>query len=68
MVSKIRNVETIGTSTKYDGGITALSLDVKNFMFFIDISFASRILSIGSEQILCQIRLKIKNEGQPLTL
>ena len=42
MVSKIRNIETIRTSTKCDGGITALSLDVKNCIYFVDILFASK--------------------------
>ena len=42
MVSKIRSIEVVGTSTKCDGGITALSLGVKNFIYFVDISFASK--------------------------
>ena len=42
MVSKIRNIETIGTSTRCDGGITALSLDARNCIYFVDISFASK--------------------------
>jgi hypothetical protein len=42
MVSKIRIIEVVGTSTKCDGGITALSLGVKNFIYFVDISFASK--------------------------
>jgi hypothetical protein len=44
MVSKFRNIETIGTSTKCDGGITVLSLGVKNFIYFVDISFAPKFL------------------------
>ena len=42
MVSKFRNIETIGTSTMSDDGITALSLGVKNFIYFVDIPFASK--------------------------
>ena len=44
MVSKIRNIETIGTSTKCDGDIIALSLSAKNFIYFVDISFAPKFL------------------------
>ena len=42
MVSKIRIIEVVGTSTKCDSGITALSLGVKNFIYFVDISFAPK--------------------------
>jgi len=42
MVSKIRNIEATGTSTKCDGDIVALSLGIKNFIYFVDISFASK--------------------------
>ena len=42
MVSKIRNIEAIATSTKCDGVITALSLGVLDFIYFVDISFASK--------------------------
>ena len=42
MVSKIRNIEVVGTSTKRDGVNTALSLGVINFIYFVDISFASK--------------------------
>ena len=42
MVSKIRNIEAIEASTKCDSGITAPSLRVKNFIYFVDISFASK--------------------------
>ena len=42
MVSKIRNIEVDETSTKRDGGITAPPLGVKNFIYFVDISFASK--------------------------
>jgi len=42
MVSKIRNIEAIEASTKCDSGITAPSLVVNNFIYFVDISFASK--------------------------
>jgi len=55
MVSKFRNIETIGTSTKCDGDITALSLGVKNFIYFVDISFASKFSYRGDAAKLMPI-------------
>jgi hypothetical protein len=42
MVSKTRIIEVIGTSTKCEGVITTLSLGVKYFIYFVDISFAPK--------------------------
>ena len=47
MVSKIRNIEVVGTSTKCDGDVFALSLGVKNFIYFVDISFAPKFSYCG---------------------
>ena len=44
MVSKIRVPEAIGTSAKYDGGMTALSYIVRDLMHSVDILLASKIL------------------------
>ena len=55
MVSKIRNIETIGTSTKCDGDIIALSLGVKNFIYFVDISFAPKFSYCGDAAKLMPI-------------
>jgi hypothetical protein len=38
MVSKIRILGAIGTSTHFDVGMTPLSHKVENFKYFIDIS------------------------------
>ena len=55
MVSKIRSIETIGTSTKCDGDIIALSLGVKNFIYFVDISFAPKFSYCGDAAKLMPI-------------
>ncbi|MEK9710513.1 MAG: hypothetical protein VW456_09755, partial [Alphaproteobacteria bacterium] len=55
MVSKFRNIETIGISTKCDGDITALSLGVKNFIYFVDISFAPKFLYCDDDAKLMPI-------------
>ena len=55
MVSKIRNIETIGKSTKCDSGIIALSLGVRNFKYFVDISFAPKFSYCGDAAKLMPI-------------
>jgi len=55
MVSKIRNIETIGTSTKCDGDIIVLSLGGKNFIYFVDISFSPKFSYCGNAAKLMPI-------------
>ena len=64
MVSKIRILEPIGTSTKCSGGIPPLAHNSKNFKYFVDISFAPEFSVPMTEQYLCQFST-LKRRGKP---
>ena len=42
MVSKVGILEPIGTSTNCSGGTPPLTYKIKNFRYFVDISFAPK--------------------------
>ena len=62
MVSKIRILKAIETSTNCDGGIIPLSHKVESFTHFVDISFASKFLSTVKPAISMPIS-KTKKRG-----
>ena len=62
MVSKIRILEVIGTSTNRDGDIISLSRKVENLRHFVDISVTSKFLSTTKPAISMPIP-KTKKRG-----